>query len=238
MCLPLTSLLAHGHKAPYTLKPYPVHCCCCSDNQLQTFNRKLESLKWDMTAWRSFAERKAGRDSQEAFQILNMDGGSAWELLTSLMQYEPNNRLSAAAALRHRWFGSSLLAPVGAALDKVATSVGQVCNMSCALFAMEYPSPCWESVVVDMSACCFLPSLGFCLHAMYGVCMRHGHAALQNLQGSSWGNQREAGLTESQIREELQNSGTDEIPLSVRNASNTVAWWRSRQAVIDLKVCD
>lgn len=84
-----------------------------------------------MSAWRGFAERKAGKDSQEAFQMLNMDGGSAWELLTSLMQYQPNNRLSAAAALRHRWFGSSLLAPVGAALDRVATSVGQVSILHC-----------------------------------------------------------------------------------------------------------
>lgn len=153
-----------------------------TDNQLQTFNRKLESLKWDLTAWRGMTERKAGRDSIEAWQMLRMDGGSAWELLTSLMAYQPNKRLSAAAALRHRWFGSSVLAPVGAALDSFATSVGQ------------------------------------------------------NLQGNSWGSQRAEGLTEAQITEELQNSGTDEIPLSVRNASNTVTWWRQRQAVINLKV--
>ena len=59
-------------------------------------------------------------------------------------------------------------------------------------------------------------------------------ADLQNWQSNSWGNQRAAGLTEAQIREELR---PDEIPLSVRNASNTVAWWRQRQAVIDIKVC-
>ncbi|KAL3161226.1 hypothetical protein ABBQ38_009592 [Trebouxia sp. C0009 RCD-2024] len=153
-----------------------------TDNQLQAFNRKLESLKWDMSAWRGFAERKATRDSQEAFQMLNMNDGSAWELLTSLMQYQPNDRLSASAALRHRWFGSSLLAPVGAAFDRVASSVGQS----------------WK--------------------------------------GNSWGSQRAEGLTEAQIREELQNSGADEIPMSIRNASNTVNWWRQRQAVIDLKV--
>lgn len=75
-------------------------------------------------------ERKAGRDSIEAWQMLRMDGGSAWELLTSLMAYQPNKRLSAAAALRHRWFGSSVLAPVGAALDSFATSVGQVCRFA------------------------------------------------------------------------------------------------------------
>ncbi len=56
-------------------------------------------------------------------------------------------------------------------------------------------------------------------------------------KGGSWGTQRAGGLTEAQIREELQNNGPDEIPYAVRNASNTVAWWRQRQAVIDLKVC-
>lgn len=55
-------------------------------------------------------------------------------------------------------------------------------------------------------------------------------------KGDSWGTQRVGGLTEAQIREELQNSGVDEIPLSVRNASNTISWWRGRQAVLDLKV--
>lgn len=56
------------------------------------------------------------------------------------------------------------------------------------------------------------------------------------LGGDSWGTQRSGGLTEAQIREELQNSGPDEIPAAVRNASNTIAWWKGRQAVIDLKV--
>lgn len=57
------------------------------------------------------------------------------------------------------------------------------------------------------------------------------------LNGDTWGSQRVGGLTEAQIRDELRESGVDEIPYAVRNASNTVAWWRSRQAVIDLKVC-
>lgn len=124
-----------------------------------------------MTAWRSFAERKAGRDSQEAFQILNMDGGSAWELLTSLMQYEPNNRLSAAAALRHRWFGSSLLAPVGAALDSFATSVGQVCRLSCHAMQWNVAAPvgrAWPLTSI-CPLCCLLSNLECRLHAMYGA---------------------------------------------------------------------
>ena len=54
-------------------------------------------------------------------------------------------------------------------------------------------------------------------------------------KGGAWGSQRGGGLTEAMIREELQNN-PDEIPYAVRNASNTVNWWRQRQAVIDLKV--
>lgn len=156
-----------------------------SDNQLCTFNRKLEGLKWDLGAWRATQERRISRDSQEGFDLLNLSDNGGWALLTSLMQYQPNQRLSASGALRHRWFGTSILGPVGAALDRVASSVGQA-------------GGAWK--------------------------------------GGSWGTQRAGGLTEAQIREELQNNGPDEIPYAVRNASNTVAWWRQRQAVIDLKV--
>ena len=99
----------------------------CSDNQLCTFNRKLETLKWDMEAWRATQQRRLSRDAQEGFDLLNLGGDGGWDLLTSLMQYQPNKRLSASGALRHRWFGTSILAPVGAALDRVAESVGQVC---------------------------------------------------------------------------------------------------------------
>lgn len=81
-----------------------------------------------MNAWRSATQRaRVTRDTQEAFDFLRMDNGSAWDLLTSLMQYQPSQRLTASAALRHRWFAkSSLLAPVGAAFDRFADSVGQV----------------------------------------------------------------------------------------------------------------
>ena len=80
-----------------------------------------------MKAWRQAQERRgSNRDNQEAFELLDMNGGGGWDLLTSLMQYQPNKRLSAATALRHRWFGTSLPAALGAALDRVAISVGQV----------------------------------------------------------------------------------------------------------------
>lgn len=100
---------------------------CCSDNQLCTFNRKLEGLKWDLEAWRATQDRRISKDSQEGFDLLKLNDNGGWDLLTSLMQYQPNKRLSASGALRHRWFGTSILGPVGAALDRVASSVGQVC---------------------------------------------------------------------------------------------------------------
>ena len=39
----------------------------------------------------------------EGFAILDADGG--WDLLCSLIQYEPSARLSASGALAHPWFG-------------------------------------------------------------------------------------------------------------------------------------
>ena len=79
-----------------------------------------------MNAWRQAQERRSSKENQEAFEMLDMNGGGGWDLLTNLMQYQPNKRLSAANALRHRWFGTSLPSALGAALDKVATSVGKV----------------------------------------------------------------------------------------------------------------
>ena len=95
-----------------------------------SFNRKLESLRWDLSAWRGSQQKRLNRDTQEAFALMDQEGGAAWDLLTSLMQYQPSKRLSAAAALRHRWFGPSILAPVGAAFDRVASTVGQVRSVS------------------------------------------------------------------------------------------------------------
>ena len=159
----------------------------CRDNQLQAFNRKLESLKWDMSAWRGFAQRKATRESLEAFQILNMNDGSAWDLLTSLMQYQPSQRLSASAALRHRWFGSSLLAPVGAAFDRVATSVGQVPihvvlithELISARSKPELPQAAavlfawWRERVAALSGMPFLMEDQCCLAVMPAVLLNH-----------------------------------------------------------------
>ena len=53
---------------------------------------------------------------------------------------------------------------------------------------------------------------------------------------SKSGTERVGGLTEAQISEELEGDFLGEMPANLRNASNTIAWWRSRQALLDFKV--
>ena len=53
---------------------------------------------------------------------------------------------------------------------------------------------------------------------------------------SKSGTERVGGLTEAQISEELEGDFAGEMPANLRNASNTIAWWRSRQALLDFKV--
>lgn len=59
----------------------------------------------------------------QGFAILDADGGTGWDLLCSLIQYEPSARLTAAAALGHPWFGAAT--PTGA-LSATAASLGKV----------------------------------------------------------------------------------------------------------------
>ena len=57
----------------------------------------------------------------EGFAILDADGG--WDLLCSLIQYEPSARLSASGALAHPWFG---VATPTAVLSSTVASLGRV----------------------------------------------------------------------------------------------------------------
>jgi serine/threonine protein kinase len=162
-----------------------------SDNNLVAFNRKLQAFDYDVRAWRrSVQKRNSGagsRDYQEGFEILSLNNGAAWDLLCSLVAFEPSKRLSAAAALRHRWFGGGVFGTVATAVDKVGSTVGQV------------------------------------------------------LSGDEWigdalaksGTQRTGGLTEAELAEELAD--VMDMPPGLRNASNTIVWWRQRQAVLDNK---
>ena len=53
---------------------------------------------------------------------------------------------------------------------------------------------------------------------------------------SKSGTERVGGLTEARISEELEGDFLGEMPANLRNASNTITWWRSRQALLDFKV--
>ena len=63
--------------------------------------------------------------------MLAQNGGTGWDLLTKLVVFEPGKRLSAAAALRHPWFGAGLLGSVAQALDRVGSSMGDVSDAEC-----------------------------------------------------------------------------------------------------------
>lgn len=80
-----------------------------TDNALIAFNKAFgEQYNWDILAWRRVQEgkNKVAKEMEEGFATLDADGGAGWDLLVHLMKYEPRERLSASAALNHRWFSS------------------------------------------------------------------------------------------------------------------------------------
>jgi serine/threonine protein kinase len=86
-----------------------------------------EQYGWNLAAWRKALERRGDKAYSEGFAVLDADGGAGWELLCSLIQYDPSKRLSAAQTLRHPWFGVGLpmkaLSSTVASLGKAAGSV-------------------------------------------------------------------------------------------------------------------
>lgn len=108
----------------------------CRDNQLVAFNKKFEQQRYDIFTWRSNQQKRPNRDFLEGCELLDENGG--WDLLSNLMQYELNKRLSASAALRHRWFGSTLLGTAGEAIGRVAAIAGQVSTS-------HLPVPCYTN---------------------------------------------------------------------------------------------
>lgn len=57
-----------------------------------------------MNAWRKTVEPRASPDLRKGFQLLDIDGGIGWELLTSMVRYKARQRISAKAALAHPYF--------------------------------------------------------------------------------------------------------------------------------------
>ncbi|OMP06808.1 hypothetical protein COLO4_07869 [Corchorus olitorius] len=75
-----------------------------SDSALIQFNRQLKRCDYDLVAWRKTVEPRASPDLRKGFQLLDLDNGIGWELLTSMVRYKARQRLSAKAALAHPYF--------------------------------------------------------------------------------------------------------------------------------------
>ncbi|KAK9289259.1 hypothetical protein L1049_017735 [Liquidambar formosana] len=60
---------------------------------------------YDLVAWRKSVEPRANSELRNGFELLDLDGGIGWELLTSMVRYKARQRTSAKAALAHPYFG-------------------------------------------------------------------------------------------------------------------------------------
>uniref|UniRef100_A0A803QQA3 non-specific serine/threonine protein kinase n=2 Tax=Cannabis sativa TaxID=3483 RepID=A0A803QQA3_CANSA len=77
-----------------------------TDNGLIQFNRQLKRCDYDLVTWRKTVEPRASADLRKGFELLDLDGGIGWELLTSMVRYKARQRTSAKAALAHPYFNS------------------------------------------------------------------------------------------------------------------------------------
>ncbi|PKI60504.1 hypothetical protein CRG98_019158 [Punica granatum] len=75
-----------------------------TDSGLIQFNRQLKRCDYDLVAWRKSVQPRAGPELRKGFELLDLDGGIGWELLTSMVRYKARQRTSAKAALAHPYF--------------------------------------------------------------------------------------------------------------------------------------
>ncbi|PKA64671.1 Serine/threonine-protein kinase STN7, chloroplastic [Apostasia shenzhenica] len=75
-----------------------------TDSSLIQFNRQLKRCDYDLDAWRKTVEPRASLDLRKGFELLDLDGGTGWELLNSMIRYKARQRTSAKAALAHPYF--------------------------------------------------------------------------------------------------------------------------------------
>ncbi|GMY18295.1 serine/threonine-protein kinase STN7, chloroplastic isoform X1 [Fagus crenata] len=75
-----------------------------SDNSFIQFKRQLKRCDYDLDAWRKSVEPRANLELRRGFELLDLDGGIGWELLTSMVRYKARKRTSAKAALAHPYF--------------------------------------------------------------------------------------------------------------------------------------
>ncbi|KAI3884047.1 hypothetical protein MKW92_001988 [Papaver armeniacum] len=75
-----------------------------TDSGLIQFNRQLKRCGYDLIEWRKTVEPRANTELRKGFELLDLDGGIGWELLTSMIRYKARKRTSAKAALAHPYF--------------------------------------------------------------------------------------------------------------------------------------
>ncbi|MCL7034801.1 hypothetical protein MKW94_011987 [Papaver nudicaule] len=75
-----------------------------TDSGLIQFNRQLKRCGYDLIEWRKTVEPRASTELRKGFELLDLDGGIGWELLTSMIRYKARKRTSAKAALAHPYF--------------------------------------------------------------------------------------------------------------------------------------
>ncbi|CAK9165688.1 unnamed protein product [Ilex paraguariensis] len=75
-----------------------------TDSNLIQFNRQLKRCEYDLVAWRKTVEPRASPELRRGFELLDLDGGIGWELLTSMIRFKARQRVSAKAALAHPYF--------------------------------------------------------------------------------------------------------------------------------------
>ncbi|OEL38173.1 Serine/threonine-protein kinase STN7, chloroplastic [Dichanthelium oligosanthes] len=75
-----------------------------TDSSLIQFNRQLKRCDYDLEAWRNLVEPRATAELRRGFDIMDLDDGIGWELLTSMVRYKARQRTSAKAALAHPYF--------------------------------------------------------------------------------------------------------------------------------------
>ncbi|KAK4354251.1 hypothetical protein RND71_026445 [Anisodus tanguticus] len=75
-----------------------------NDNSLIQFNRQLKRCDYDLVSWRQTVEPRAGPELRKGFELLDLDGGIGWELLTSMVRFKARRRISAKTALAHPYF--------------------------------------------------------------------------------------------------------------------------------------
>ncbi|KAF6137241.1 hypothetical protein GIB67_036278 [Kingdonia uniflora] len=75
-----------------------------TDSGLIQFNRQLKRCGYDLVAWRKSLGPRTSLDLRKGFELLDLDGGIGWELLTSMVRYHARQRTSAKASLAHPYF--------------------------------------------------------------------------------------------------------------------------------------